>query len=147
MSHFLALEGLIADRLRERLDGSVHVLTAPALDAIASGTQPTPAVYVLYAGGSVSESRQDGLAARIAQQWMVLVAVRNVAQIASGAPARADAGTIADAVLAALMGWQPPGTSQPLRLSALPDPGFIAGLQWVPLTFSTEFTRRVAPGA
>jgi len=142
----LALEPVLRARLGERLPHNVKILAAHDLDAVSAGGQPTPAVYVIYSGGSVAESRSDGRAARISQDWLILVAVRHVSQVDAGAAARAEAGDLADLVLAALMGWQPAGTSQPLRLSGLPNPGFISGYQWVPLIFNTEITRRTEPG-
>jgi hypothetical protein len=142
----LALEPILKARLSERLPSAVKILSAPDLDAVGAGSQPTPAVYVVYSGGAVTESRPDGRAVRIAQDWLILVAVRHVSQSDAGASARAEAGDLADQVIAALMSWQPAGTSAPLRLSGLPNPGFVDGYQWVPLTFSTEITRRIEPG-
>lgn len=142
----LALEPLIMERLGALLSGEVAVFPAAALDAITGGNQPAPAVYVLYDSGAVTESRPDGLAVRIAQTWVALVVVRYAAQGVGGPQARLSAGEIADEVINALMGWQPTGTSQPLRLVDLPSGGAVPGYQIVPLQFSTEIIRRVEPG-
>lgn len=140
----LAVGDQIAARLRERLSG-VAVLTAATAGDLTKGKQLAPAVYVIYAGGSVPESRPDGLAARIGQRWLTVVSARHVGDVVGGGPARDAAGALADQVLDALMGWQPPGTTQPLRLADLPDPGYVTGFQLVPLAFSTELVRRNTP--
>lgn len=137
----LFLEPLILERLRGRL--TVPVLPKASLDAQQQAVPRAPAVYVIYWNGTVAESRPDGRAARIRQRWLCLVAARNLTEAASGQRAREDAGTLADAVLNALMGWQPPGASAPLTLAELPDLGYVAGYQTLPLVFSTELTRAV----
>lgn len=138
---FLFLESSIAARLREHLPAEVHVLASASIDDLAKGSRLAPATYLIYAGGAVAEARPDGRAVRVRQNWLVVVTARHAARLTEGAPARADAGALADLVLAALMGWQPDGTSQPLTLADLPDPGFLAGYQTIPLVFSTEFVR------
>lgn len=131
----------IRARLRTLLPTTVHVLAAPDIDDIAAGRITTPCVYVIYAGGEVAEARADGRAARLRQRWMVISCVRHAARVESGAPAREEAGTIADLVLAALMGWAPDECT-PLLIHETPSPGYVAGLQWVPITFSTSLHRR-----
>lgn len=141
----LALEPLLLARLREQLPPGVPVLPKASLDAQAEGLLRAPAVYVIYAGGEVAERRPDGRAVKLRQRWLCLVAVRNLAESTSGQPAREDAGTLADVVLTALMGWQPPGASAPLSLVELPDLGYVAGYQTLPLVFATELVRSVKP--
>jgi hypothetical protein len=143
--NLLALEGLIVERLRARLPADILVLAAASVDeAITAGSShPSAAVYVFYAGGNVSESSANGRTAIITQEWSVLVVARNMQEQRSGAIARASAGALADQVLDALMGWRPEGAGA-LALSALPDPGYITGYQWVPLQFSTTLMRSVS---
>lgn len=130
----LALEPALLSRLREALPRTVHVLPLPDLEQVAAGRVQTPAVCVAYAGGSVGDSRPDGRAVRVSQRWNCVIIVRNAAATTSGAPAREDVGAIADAVLGALLGWTPDGFA-PLALVALPVPGYVSGLMWLPLTF------------
>lgn len=143
----LALEPLLIARLESQLGAQalagVTVRPLRTVAEIASRPVPTPALLVSYAGGEVLESRHDAQAARIAERWLITAVVRNVAN-ANDSAAAAEAGPLAGAALEALMGWQPPGTSQPLTLSGLPAPGFGGGYLWVPLEFATQIVRRVS---
>lgn len=141
--HLLAVETALVARLTERLPAGVRVLTHGALPELASGAQPAPAAVVLYGGGTVTESRSDGLAVRLAQEWVVLLVARELLEPPAGATAP---GPLADTVLGALLGWRPAADCKAMRLSALPPPEFVNGQQWLPLTFETEIVRRVAPG-
>jgi phage gp37-like protein len=141
----LALESALVERLKARLPAGVHVLSAADLAGVAEGSQPTPAVHVVYQGYRVSESRPDGRAARIEQTWLVVVAVRNVRDARSGGAARADAGDLAESVIAAIMGWQPEGTSSPLKLTTAPRAGYAAGHIYMPLGFACETTVKGLP--
>lgn len=138
----LALEPLLIERLLAQGLEGVTVRPLRTVSEIAHRPVPTPALLVSYAGGEVLETRHDAQAVRIAERWLITAVVRNVAN-ASDSGAAQDAGPLAGAALEALMGWQPPGTSRPLTLSALPAPGFGGGYLWVPMEFSTEFVRRV----
>ncbi|MEW6446327.1 MAG: DUF1834 domain-containing protein [Pseudomonadota bacterium] len=140
----LQLESHIIARLRERLPGHVHVLSAADLAGVAEGSQPTPAVHVVYQGYRVIESRPDGRAARLQQTWLVVVAVRNVRDASAGSAARSDAGLLADGVIAALMGWKLDAVNKPLKLTNAPAAGFRAGFLYVPLAFEAETDVRSA---
>lgn len=135
---FLDLEHPLAARLRERLPAWVHVLTRADLAVVAEGSQPTPAVHVVYQGYRVLENRPDGRAARIQQTWLVVAAVRNVRDAASGEAARADAGDLAESAARALMGWKPDGAHKPARLANAPASGYRAGFLYLPLAFDIE---------
>lgn len=139
--NLLALGPLIVARLAEKLadlEPKVHVLEAADLIGVAEATQFTPAVHVVYQDYSPPESRSDGLAARMEQTWLVVVAVRNMRDLRTGDAARADAGQIASRVLQALMGFKPEPASKPLRLVRGPAAGFRAGFQYLPLAFVGE---------
>ncbi len=135
---FLALESALVERLKARLPAGAHVLTRADLASVTEGSQPTPAVHVVYQGYRVAESRPDGRAARLQQTWLVIVAVRNVRDAAAGSAARGDAGSLADAVIAALMGWKPAGVNKPLKLVNAPASGYRAGHLYLPLAFELE---------
>jgi len=140
----LALEAIIIERLRAQGLAGVTVATLRSLAANLEDLQrkplPTPALLVAFGGGRVVQSRPDGRALRLAQDWVVACVVRNLANAAPGAAE--DAGELADQALEALMGWQPPGASAPLTLTDLPPLEFGSGYLWLPLTFSTEIIRR-----
>lgn len=142
---FLSIEPAIVQRLKDRLPAGVHVLTGADLDGVSEGAQPTPAVHVVYQGYRVVETRPDGRAARIEQDWLAVAAVRNVRDARTGAAARADAGAMAEAVISAMMGWQPTGTCSPFRLAQAPRAGYRAGHFYLPMTFTTETTIKGSP--
>lgn len=132
---FLALEPALVARLRERLPESVHVLTGADLADVAEGSQPTPAVHVVYQGYSAD----PGPMLTITQTWLTVIAVRQVASVRSGSGARADAGVIADSVLAALHRYRAPGY-RPLQLTTAPRPGYRGGHLYLPLAWTTAYT-------
>jgi phage gp37-like protein len=136
-NNFLALEPELVARLRAQLAG-VHVLTGVDLAEVTEEKQLTPAVHVVFAGYQVLESRRDGLVSRVEQTWLAVVATRNSRNLATGASARQDAGTLAARVAAALMGHQPLSAATPLRMEGAPNPMFRGGHQYLPLAFSTE---------
>lgn len=141
----LALEPQILARLTERLPAGTVVDSAPALDELLD-LQERPlglsAVYVMYLGAQpLGESPAPRAALRLLERWAVIVAYRDRAGIVSGAPARAGAGTLADAVLDALHGWQPTERTRPVQFSALLQPVYSAGLQLLPLAFTHETAR------
>lgn len=134
----LAIESAIVERLRARLPSEVGVYTGADLSSINEGNQPSPAVHVLYQGYAVTEDRPDGRAARIMQTWTCVVAVRNARAQVTADAARADAGEIAHAVCAALMGWRPIPELASAHLKASVAPGAAAGFFYLPLSFVFE---------
>lgn len=141
LPNFLALEPLLVARLAEQLADitpKVHVLTAVDLAAVTQATQLTPAVQVIYKGHQLLESDSTGRKVRVEQTWLAVVATRNARKLATGEPARGDAGRIATRVCQALMGHKPAMLSKPLRLVNGPQGGFMDGYQYLPLAFAAE---------
>lgn len=141
--NFLEAEEHIVARLKDALSAlrpGVHVLTAAELAGLAEGTQPTPAVHVLWNGFQVLETSHDGTAARLDHTWLVAAAVRNVRDVKSGAAARAEAGKLVMRAGRALMGFRPPANvCGPLRLVSGPGAGYSkAGFLYLPLAFKVE---------
>lgn len=138
---YLAVEEHLVARLKQMLAGmspAVHVLTAADLEGVAEANQPVPAVHVIYRNFRVLESRADGRVSKLDHTWLAVTTTRNVARARSGAAARRDAGELMAKVGAALMGFRPPLTSSPLRLTPGPGPGYKAGFQYLPLAFLVE---------
>lgn len=133
---YLELEGLIMARLAAGVAG-VRVLSAADLAGVAEEAQVTPAIHVIYAGDRIVESDQYGTA-RVAQQWLVVVAVRNARSQRRGEAARSDAGPIAQQVLATMKGWEPGSRWSYARRVAAPKPVFSAGFLYVPFQFEME---------
>ncbi len=142
MSSLLALGPVIVARLKGRLPETVQVLEGRTADDFARSGQIAPAVYVVYDGGAIAQSRPDARAARITQRWMCVCIAKNLQGVATGSAALVDAGALADSTLAALMGWRPEGTSQALTLVDLPRPRYDTGYQMVPLVLATEIVRK-----
>jgi len=130
----LSLEPL----LRARLEGLGLFKGVWGLaDLGAEKSRPTPCAYVVFDGARVDKTNDGGAEARIIARWLVAIAVKNAARATDGAPAREDARALADAVLAALMGWRPDTAHQSLLLADLPRPEFAAGQIYLPLVFTT----------
>lgn len=136
---FLFLESQIIDRLGERLSPDIHRLTAADLSGVAEGSQPTPAVHVVFDGYRVRDS--NNAFAAITQQWLTVIAVRNRRGGSTGGGARADAGPIIGEVLSSLLGWRPDG-AKALKIASAPRPGYVAGFAYFPLSWTTELTVR-----
>jgi hypothetical protein len=149
-NNFLAAEPEIVAQLKAALKGlrqEVHVLTSTDLLGVQEATQPTPALHVLWRGFGVQESRADGAAARLQHTWVVVVAVRNVSTLGTGAAARAEAGELLARAGAALMGFRPKakGVAGPMKLTNAPPPkpALNGGVLYLPLAFhlDTNFQR------
>jgi len=137
----LALETEITARLAAELPpAAASVRTAADAEAILSGGARAPAVYVIYAGGEPLESLalSKPQPVRVRQDWLIVPAARNPAGTADGSAGRQEAGALAAAALAALLGWQPESALRPLSLMTMPDPGLVAGAQLVPFVLTTE---------
>lgn len=138
-NNFMLPEADIVARLKSLLPGGVHVLTAKELADVKEDNQPVPAVHVIYNGFRVLENREDARVARLGHEWLIVCAVRNVSGLKSGANARQEAGLLAAAAGAAVMGYRPPNVAGPLRLAT--SPGIAnspAGYLYLPLAFLVE---------
>lgn len=142
ISDYLAAEPLLIARLRAAVAGFRAVLGAADLDGVAEGAQTVPAAHVIYDGdalpGGDASRGGAGAAQMVAQRWLVVVAVRNVRQAATGDGARGEAGPLISQTLAALSGWQPSPSFRPLRRVAGPRPGYNAGFGYFPLLFEAQ---------
>lgn len=125
------------DRLRELLPATVKVMSVADLAGVASNSQVTPAVHVIYGGFDVLESTSTKRGARVRQTWYAVPVVRNVASQIHGAGARDAASPIIDDVLDALMGWKPNDSFQALEAVKPPAPLFNQGLGYFPLAFTS----------
>ena len=141
---FLGLEPLLRDRLAAQVPAGVRVLSLAEVAGATEASLPKPSVRVAYYGHQVIDSAAalpPGWA-QIEQTWLVVPAVRNVAEILTGVAGRADISPLCDAVLEALDGWQPGGGYGRLK-SITPGlrPATIDGCTYVPLAFTTRFRR------
>lgn len=149
--HFMAIGEALQARLRAALDsaGLTQVRVSSAADLKPDASIVSPALVVALDGIGVAEVAPAGRTARFSQRWVVVVVVRNVAAAAgslhSGQAARADAGPLADLVLAALMGHLPQGACTALLPVTGPDLTYQDGLLLLPLAFEASLMRRAPP--
>lgn len=138
MENYLEAEQFIIDRL-DGLAANPHILAAT--DAPARG-KLSPALHVLYAGdqipGSPDSGTDDGYAQVVTQQWMVIVAVRDVQDMQGGTGVRATAGPLIADVLGRLSGWEPGPGFTPMRRVQAPGPRYVDGFGFFPLMFVTQ---------
>ncbi|TXI17676.1 MAG: hypothetical protein E6Q67_12915 [Roseateles sp.] len=140
-NNFLAPEPYIVARLKEALAGqapAVHVLTVADLDGVKEAAQLVPAVHVLLGDFKPIETNTMGTRARVQCTWLVVAAVRNLADVRSGAAARMEAGELIARASAALMGFQLPNCATPMRLAPAPRAWPSKGYLYVPLAFTVE---------
>lgn len=130
----LSLEPLLRARLAE-VAGLKGVYGLADLGA--EKAKPAPCVYVAYDGARVADSPESGDKTKLLTRWLVVLAIKNVAQAADGKAAREDAQPLVTAVLKKLMGWRPDQAHMPLRLVDAPRPDYQSGLLWLPLVFET----------
>lgn len=133
-----SVEPLLMDRLAEYVPAGVRVLAIPGLESVAESAQLAPAVLLMYSDYEVVEVGHGGLAHRVATNWLTWVLARNLREITSGAPARADADPIVTAIYRALAGWKPEGLSKPIQLHRAPQAAFAAGSFFLPIGWRLE---------
>jgi hypothetical protein len=131
----LDLEPLIRQRLIDTVPALAGVHGAVSLGPEDVGGKKLPAAFVVSDGHKVLEVTGFGKTARIASRWLVVVAVRNVQQVAHGEAARADAADLVLACLKALMGWQPRAGVQTMQPVTPPAPVYQDGLLLYPMAF------------
>jgi len=131
----LDLEPLIRQRLIDTVPALAGAHGAVSLGIDDVGGKRLPAAFVVSDGHKVLEVTAHGKTARIASRWLVVVAVRNVQQVAQGEAARADAADLVQACLQALMGWQPRAGVQTLQPVTPPAPVYQGGVLLYPLAF------------
>ncbi|MCK2095629.1 phage tail terminator protein [Thauera aromatica] len=146
--NYLAMEGLIVARLQAEVPALLQVKTAAAAAAAEGQVTQAPAAIVGLQGDAPAapEARltKGQLAAfaqnqSTAQRWGVVVAVRNVRDIQSGAAAREEAGPLLSAVILALAGWTPDEARYwPLVRVPAGTPRYGSGRLLYPLSFETR---------
>lgn len=133
----LDAEQLIRDRLTAKVPGLRGVHSALGLTEQAVAGRQTPAAFVAADGYRVAQVTGQNDAASLALRWLVLIAVRNVAEIRSGHPAREEVDDIIEQTFRALCGWQPAPNHRPLKPIDPPRPTYTNGLLFYPLAFES----------
>lgn len=133
----LAAEALIRARLETLpgVTGGVHGMAELDMQSVAG--KRLPALFVACDGYRVLDDKSPG-AVKLAARWLVVVAVRQVADVVGGTDARAAASDLAAEVMARLYRWQPSPDYQPMLPAAAPRPEYAAGVLLLPLAFETS---------
>lgn len=137
---FLELESHLINKLREILPPEIRIYPSPSIEfSVNSLAEFCPAVHVIYEGYTIKNTTSIGLGTVYSQNWLVLIAVKNVRGLESGHPAREEASAIIDTVIQNLNGYQPPnhqlGRLMPInsRQSA-----FGAGYMFFPFSYQCD---------
>ncbi|MEO5345862.1 MAG: DUF1834 family protein [Magnetococcus sp. YQC-9] len=136
MNDLLVAEQPIVERLRSAIPAARQVGGARDLKEIPANTGATPAIFVIFDGHAPLV--QAGNEQFLDQQWLVVVAVRNVRDAAGGLGERREAGPMLLQVCRALLGWSPGVEHDPLRVVATPGAQFIGEVALFPMRFATR---------
>ncbi|MER2545940.1 MAG: hypothetical protein ABTS16_21305 [Candidatus Accumulibacter phosphatis] len=134
----LGLEPLLRARLAE-IPGLTGVYGAP--DEVESGSarKVPPCLFVRWGGYHVIERAHGHKSVRVDSRWHVVLVLHNNLDPADGSPARADAATLLDAVLAKLLGWRPGSGYGPLALAdEAKPPTYRAGVLRFPIAVTSQ---------
>lgn len=132
-NNWMALEPHIVNLVKSAVQGmqpAVHVVTSADLSDVKERAQIAPAVHVVYGGFRITDGQ--GIAWELTHTWLIVAAVRNVADIRSGQAARTQAGSLAAMVLGGLVGAQIPGSIRALEPITPPPARYAGGFQYVP---------------
>jgi hypothetical protein len=135
---FMALEPLLVARLRAEVPDLKDVFTAREADAALSRRELSPVAHVVYGGFQIAEVLHGGLAARLAQTWLIVISATSAKGQRTGAGPREIAGPVMARVMEVLLGWKPSRDFGRLLLSASPQARHVDGFSYFPMTFSAQ---------
>lgn len=146
MIDYLGAGALIAERIRAKapdikrveLLGNLYALLEkdPAEMAKALNTQ-SPVVFVGLDGEQIGDSTGDGITHVAEQHWMIVLAVANYRKSGTAQGVLDEAGPLLGELIVALAGWTPDGFTA-LHRQAAPRPGYLAGVGFFPMVFTTD---------
>lgn len=138
-SDWMALEGALLAVLQSAVAGispAVKVLGAAELAKVNEASAPSPAVHLIYAGYTPVEDA--GSALMLEHRWIVAVAIKNAATLATGAAQRADVGRLQTQVIRAMLAAKLPHARSAVRLLAQPAARHQLGWRLEPHAFSVK---------
>ena len=139
MDNFLDAEALLIAHLTAALGEKVRFVGSMAdMQTIEEQSQRTPAVYVVYDGYTPGQTTTESRVAEIKQRWLVIVAVRNVSGVHTGAAAREDAGEVLAHLFPALQAYRPSAGHSRLTLVPPPPAVYRAGFAYIPTAWETN---------
>ena len=138
-SDWMALEDALLAVLQSAVAGispAVKVLGAAELSKVHESNAPSPAVHLIYAGYTPVEDA--GSALMLEHRWIVAVAVKNAATLATGAAQRAAVGKLQTQVIRAMLAAKLPNARSAVRLLARPAAHYEPGWRLEPHAFSVK---------
>lgn len=133
-----AVIDLVERRLHQKLqdEGSdVVVLRADSMERMPRNVPR--ALIVIPSGLRVDEQTRRQVA--IAEEFVVVVAVRNASTQTTGEASQEDAGPLLSLVVSALLGWEPDEPYAPVSMTTSPSPDHEGGYGYYPLAFETIY--------
>jgi len=134
---FLALEGQLIERIRERLPDLKAVMRADELATVQQNAQHAPAAHVLFTGYTPINVQRDDVV-QIGQTWTVVLVTRTVRRHPDE-----HRGHLSARLIAALHGWKPSAARTALSLTNSPiPPSYGPGVAYLPVAFDTSVITR-----
>ena len=94
--------------------------------------QITPAVHILYQGDRIGEGSQSGLATKVGQSWLVVLAYRAI-------PGQPTAGVWLHRIMSAIAGKPyETGNTTFVRVTPGARPSYSGGVAYLPLAFEVQ---------
>ncbi|MFZ2269043.1 MAG: hypothetical protein WAV95_15820 [Azonexus sp.] len=138
---------LLEARLREVCTAAGgNIFQAESLAGVKESAQVTPALHLVL--GPYRPTSNDGTSSTIWETiWFVVAVVKNQRQGKGAKAVREDsgAGLLLQQAIAALDGWQCPGTIDLVHAVPPPPPLITAGFGYFPLAFETKCVTDGAP--
>lgn len=136
MNDYFSAQELILVRLIQQLPEFRLVRGARDLASVRARPGASPSAYVLYNGQEalVGAGREQA----VAQQWLVVVVVKNLRDSVGGQGERQEVGPLLIQVCQALLGWKPGEEHGALAMANAPGPTFHEGFGFYPLMFTTR---------
>lgn len=132
----LALGAHLVARLRAEITGVRTIEQRGEMDDLSSGSQISPALYVIYQRDVLPRDSQSASAQNVIQQCWLVVAVMQ----GNNAVAFDKAGQLLAQVRDALLGWSPDFSHYDKLEAATPPPALYQdGFGYYPLLFTSDF--------
>lgn len=135
---FLESAPLLVSRLKERCPSAQgNVFSTAELAGVQEKAQITPALHVVL-HSYAPENDDDGPTNTWVEVYLVVAAVKHAGQRAGAAPVLNESAALLRESLAALAGWQCPGTLGTIKLERPPKPLSADAFGYFPLAFSVR---------
>jgi hypothetical protein len=134
MSHFLAAEQLIMERLGAELPSDIKLQELPDVESAGSVSGRQSTVLVIYDSYAVG----TGPLLEVDQRWLTVIVTNDTAGVRTGQAARQLAGELATSVIQALHNWRPNGYMAMKLTTAPAAAAYEGGRYFLPLAWTTK---------